>query len=505
MRLTQTNKNILANFIARTIGFVMTYLFAPIYLKILGIESFGLIGFFSTMMGVLLITDLGLTASLTRETARLSVIANSESELKNIIRTYESIYIYVALILVVAVWLLSSCIANNWLNLKNLNGSEVVISIKIMGFAIAFQLPSTLYFGGMMGLQKQILANIYQLLWNLFKGIGTILVLWFISPTILSFAVCQLLLNILYFLTLRRSIWRSIPNINPSILPVFDKQLLIKNWKYSIGIAGISFLSTIILQSDKILVSKLLSIDYLGYYTIASTLALFPIMISNPITTAIFPRFISLIELEDKEKLFEFYHNTCKLVAVVIFPICVTIIFFSSSVVFVWTGSDDTAIKSSKVASILILGQLLQVITSVPFYFASAIGKTKLIFFIQFASIFIFIPLLFILIPEYGIVGASISWLSMNLIIFPFYMYYLHEKYIPNQFWKWLYENVILPLLVITPIVIAGRFIFPYSYNSLIIFSQIVIVWLLSTISLLLILSKYRIEVIRRINLIFNK
>ena len=241
MLLSKTNKNILANFIARTIGFVITYSFTPIYLKILGIESFGLIGFFSTMMGILLMTDLGLTASLTRETARLSLLNNSEGELKNIIRTYESIYIFVALILVISVWLFSSNIANNWLNLKNLDVSEVDTSIKIMGFAIAFQLPSTLYFGGMMGLQKQILANVYQLFWNLFKGLGSIIVLLLISPTILAFTVCQLLLNIIYFLVLRRSIWKSIPNTNPSILPIFDKQLLIfpslagsVNAKYSV-------------------------------------------------------------------------------------------------------------------------------------------------------------------------------------------------------------------------------------------------------------------------------
>ena len=52
MAISQIKKNIAANFIARSIGFVMTYLFTPLFLKFLGIESFGVIGFFSTLMGI---------------------------------------------------------------------------------------------------------------------------------------------------------------------------------------------------------------------------------------------------------------------------------------------------------------------------------------------------------------------------------------------------------------------------------------------------------------------
>ena len=52
---------------------VSVYLFIPIYLTFLGPEAYGLIGFYTTLLGVLAFTDLGLTATLNREMARLSV------------------------------------------------------------------------------------------------------------------------------------------------------------------------------------------------------------------------------------------------------------------------------------------------------------------------------------------------------------------------------------------------------------------------------------------------
>ena len=302
IRLSSLNKNIIANITSRGISFISTYLFTPLFLYFLGIESFGLVGFFSTLMGILMILDLGLTASLTRESARLSISKKSETELKNTIRTFELIYLLFSIVIAISVWILAPMITDDWLNIRGLDIKDVIFSIRIMGFVIAFQLPTTLYFGGLMGLNKQIKANTLQISWSLLRAIFTVLVLWLYSPTIIAFVVCQLISNLIYFLVIRKSIWKLIPFNSPLIIPKFDKQTLIKNWKYSLGIAGISLLSTIIIQSDKIVMSKLLSLEELGYYTLAATIAMFPIMISNPITSAVFPEFINLIESKSQKK-----------------------------------------------------------------------------------------------------------------------------------------------------------------------------------------------------------
>ena len=65
-------KNIAANYVGRAWGFISVYLFVPLYLKFLGIEAYGLVGFYSTLLGVLAFADIGSTATFKREIARLS-------------------------------------------------------------------------------------------------------------------------------------------------------------------------------------------------------------------------------------------------------------------------------------------------------------------------------------------------------------------------------------------------------------------------------------------------
>ncbi len=48
----------------------------PLYLKFLGIEAYGLIGFFATTQALLQILDLGLAPTITREVARCSAAGN---------------------------------------------------------------------------------------------------------------------------------------------------------------------------------------------------------------------------------------------------------------------------------------------------------------------------------------------------------------------------------------------------------------------------------------------
>lgn len=57
----------MANFIGRALVVLMGYLFVPIYLKYLGAEWYGLVGFWATLAGVFAVLDRGLNATLKRD------------------------------------------------------------------------------------------------------------------------------------------------------------------------------------------------------------------------------------------------------------------------------------------------------------------------------------------------------------------------------------------------------------------------------------------------------
>ncbi len=474
-------KNIFANLIARAWGFVSIYLFVPLYLKFLGIDAYGLVGFYSTLLGVLAFADMGFTATLNREMARLSVRDDSRGEMRDLLRTYEATYLYISAALAMLVWFLSPLIAAKWLHSKVLQPDEMVGAIRLMGISLALELPSGLYIGGLMGLQRQVQANAIQIAWGVFRGVGAVVVLWLVSPTIFAFACWQLISNGIYCLAARTNLWRALSEADSS-RPRFKWQVFRDTWRYATGMAGMAVVMTLSTQTDKLVVSKMLSLEMLGYYTLAGTLSMVPSMLASPIATAIFPRLTGLVALEDKAGLSPLYHQACELVFVAIIPAGLTIAFFATDFIMAWTGSALIAHQAGTVASLLVVGQLMQAAMIVPYYLALAHGNVRLNLQVGAVSIVLITPLLIFLIVHYGLVGAGVSWLLVNCCVLPPYMYFLHRRFLPGELGRWYLLDLGRPLLVALPCVLLGRWLLPHTDSRWLTFNSIGLVWAISTL-----------------------
>jgi O-antigen/teichoic acid export membrane protein len=222
-----------------------------------------------------------------------------------------------------------------------------------------------------------------------------------------------------------------------------------------------AILSTVLTQTDKIAVSKMLPLDMLGYYSLATAVASVPLMLASPIASAIFPRMTGLVAAADRSNLTPLYHQTCQLVAVVTLPAGLAIALFSSELVLAWTGSATTAGQVATTASLLVCGQMLQAITVMPFYVALAHGNVSLNLRVGVFSVILITPLLIFLIRDYGVVGGGISWLIMNLCTLPPYMYYLHKRFLPGELETWARRDVVYPMLISTPVILIARLLLP--------------------------------------------
>ena len=138
-----------------------------------------------------------------------------------------------------------------------------------------------------MGLQKQVLTNALQIAWGVFRGVGAVLVLWLFSPTIFAFALWQLISNAIYCFFARLSLWRALSISPAQSQPQFKWQVFRNTWRYAAGMAGMAVVSTLLTQTDKLVVSKMLSLEMLGYYTLAGSLATVPLMLASPIASVI--------------------------------------------------------------------------------------------------------------------------------------------------------------------------------------------------------------------------
>ena len=188
-------KNIAANFAGGMWQSLMTIIFIPIYIKFMGIEAWGLIGIFATLQAIFGLLDMGLSSTLNREMARLSVLPHKEQEMRDLVRTLEAIYWSVAAFVGIAAVSLSPVIAHHWIKAGQLPPKTIEQALLIMGFVIALQMPVGFYSGGLMGLQRQVLLNAITIVISTLRGAGAILILWLISPTIQAFFLWQIVIS----------------------------------------------------------------------------------------------------------------------------------------------------------------------------------------------------------------------------------------------------------------------------------------------------------------------
>jgi O-antigen/teichoic acid export membrane protein len=270
-------------------------------------------------------------------------------------------------------------------------------------------------------------------------------------------------------------------------------------WKYTGGMAVMAFLSTLLTQTDKIVISKMMPLQVFGYYTLAGSLAMAPMILASPIGIAVFPRMTGLVSRGDSATLTKIYHRSCGLVSVLVFPGALTLAMYAGNFIFAWTGSALVAQKAGTVASLLLAGQIMQAITVVPYYLALAYGNVKLNLQIGFISLLFIIPLLIILISKYGAVGGGVAWMVMNFCTLPAYMYFLHRRFLPGELATWCLRVVGRPLFAALPVILLSRLLLPLPSSRIMSFGLIGLVWSLSSAVAAFTISDLRNIIIRKI------
>lgn len=452
--MTLLEKNIAANIAGSIWQALMGLIFIPFYVKFMGIESWGLVGFFYTLLIMFALLDLGLSNTLNRELARLSVLPGKEQEMNNLVRTLEVLYWGIAIFVGVAVVALSPLLAHHWIKAGQLSPKTIELTLLIMGFVIALQMPVGFYSGGLLGLQKQVLLNVINIGMSTLRGAGAALVLWLVSPTIQAFFIWQIVVSVIQISLLALFLWRRLPRC--SKYAVFEKQLFKGIWRFAAGMSGISALAVILTQLDKVILSKMLSLETFGYYTLACVVSNGLSIITTSISNALFPRFSALAILQDEKTLKDLYQISTQLMVVLVLPIAMMLVFFSYEILLVWTGSSVIAQNASQLLSILIIGTALNALMYLPYTLQLAYGWVELGLKICLFLIVLLVPAVIILTKYYGATGAAFAWVGLNSIYMAIGVPLTHQRLLKGEAKKWFL--VIAPtFLCVLATVLVGR------------------------------------------------
>ncbi len=455
MHQISLKKNIFVSYLSQAYVVLSGILVLPFYISEMGAEAYGLVGFFAMLQAWFNLLDLGLTPTIGRETARMRAGAHDALTYSRLFRALTLIFGLIALVGGSVLLMASDVIAQKWLHVQSLPMSEVRFALQVMAISIALRWMTGLYRGVVSGSEQLVWLSGFNVIMATLRFLIIFPVMWQFGATPKVFFTYQLGIAVIEFSVL----WFKSKSLLPNLTLAQQAELgwSIKPIKsilgFSLSIALTSGIWVLVTQTDKLIMSNLLSLENYGYFTLAVLVASGIMMVSGPISGAIMPRMAKL-EAEGKhDEMIRIYRGSTQLVTIIAGSVAIMLATFAEPILYVWTGNRDIAEVAAPVMQLYAIGYGILAVGAFPYYLQYAKGKLKLHIVGSVLFVVILLPILFWATREYGMLGAGYAWLFVNLLYFLTWTFVVHHTYARGIHTAWLLKDVIA--LIALPTIMA--------------------------------------------------
>jgi len=316
-----------------------------------------------------------------------------------------------------------------------------------------------------------VLFNVVNSAMATLRGFGAVAILVWVSPTIEAFFLWQGIVSVLTLFMLAWATYHALPKADQA--GRFSLQALQRIGRFAGGMMGITFLSLLLMQVDKVVLSKLLNLSDYGYYMLAATVAGALYMVISPIGQAWFPRLSELHALHDQPGLIATYHQGAQLVSVTMGSAAVVLIVFAEQILHLWTQDAELARRTATLVSLLALGNLLNGLMWIPYQAQLAHGWTGLATRINIIAVLIIVPAILWAAPRYGAEGAAWVWVCLNAGYVLIGIHFMYRKILQTEKWRWYMQDILQPLLAGAMVALVIKWMLPNPASILAQFSTL--------------------------------
>ena len=418
--MSRLAKNISANLLSNAWATVLSLALTPVYLRTLGIESFGVIGLYMSMTALMGVLDTGISATAVREIAWLSARPDERTKVPSLLRSLEIAYwgmlIPCGAILLIAV----SWYGADWFRSASLPGELIRQAMVLMVVALVAQVPSGLYNAALIGLQKQVQCAGLITAFGTVRGIGAALTVSFVAQDVRAFFAWQLCTSLVQTFVTRRSAFRAIGNGQQPGHFSFEALHSVK--RYAGGMTVLTALSLILNQADKVIVSRLVSLESLGFYMLASTVASGLSRIATPLIQAFGPHLTELVSRGDEQMLARQARTASQVMSVLVLPPAALIALHPEEILFAWTGDAAIAAGAAPILAILTVGTALVASSYPPLSIVYSRGRLRPVILLNVVAVLGLIPLLVFAARSSGPIGAALCWALFGIVTYVAYL-----------------------------------------------------------------------------------
>jgi O-antigen/teichoic acid export membrane protein len=437
-------KNISANFLGQGWIALMGICFVPLYLKFIGVEGYGLVGFFLILSSAMAMFDGGFGAVATREASTYET-ASTDDKKKVVLtlKSVECIFWTVAITLGTCITLLAPLIAEHWLTVSQEKIESVTQSLKIMGIALLLQFPIGFYYGSLIGLQKHVTLNSISSLFATTRGAGAALVLWIISPTVEWFLIWQGVNSLATVLVLRIKLISELPEWEEA--GVFSIETIKRLGSFAAGVATTNILAFLLMQVDKIILSKILPLKDFGCYMLAWTVGSVAFRLISPVFNVYYPKMVSIVATQNTAETFRTFIRASQVLSLLAIPFSIWVALYSQPLLFLWTRDESVAAQANTPLLILAIGTLFYSFMQMPYALQLAHGWTRFSVWQNAVAVIFLIPLTYYLTTHYGLNGSAWPWLILNIGYVLVCSHIIFRKLSIKPASAWYLEAILIP------------------------------------------------------------
>ena len=392
-------KNTTITYISMFINFIIGFIFAILIARLLAPYQYGLLSLSRSIVGIIApIALLGLSTSLVRYIPSTR-IASTEKSNQYIITAFG-----VSILSVVSatfLWLLLS----DYVATVIFHDVNLVLIFKVIAFLIILSALSALITDTLRGFEEFKIYNflsVSNMAMALFFSLVLVYLLGFEALFVICGSIISIFITVLYGLFfVKRKFSISLSKSQ------FEKEIAKKLLKYGLPLVPGSFFLILMTSIDKFAIGSLMNVTNVGYYSIASGIALMAVSLAEPLGVVFFPTFSRLLASNKKEQTSGYLHILLSLAVYVMVPLSIGIILCSAPVIKLLYG----VVYAPAIDPLMIL------MFGTPFYatyivfrgYIATVFNTTIFIKILGISGIINIILNFSLIPLYGLIGAAFA------------------------------------------------------------------------------------------------
>lgn len=361
---------IVGNYAVFASSIIVGLVLVPLYVRLMGLENWGIVAWSTALSGVFTILDLGISQVMPRDIAQ---IEQKPEQLDALYRAYEALYLRLAASGVICILATLPFLLNSWFSTATAsNPSGVLLPLSIGVLQAGLQLANMSCLGYFLGAGLQNLSNRRILLFLCAKHIvalGSLIVLGATPLNYLSsmclVAAVELTANKLKVKHLLRG-----GTLQPIGKDTYTLRELVKKVKL---VAAAVLIGLLVSQSDRLLMTGHLSAADFAQYALVASLGLALIQLQNPIVKAFLRRFA--LAAQDRNA----RHGLMKqfvtsVVLLYILPLCL-VAAYANEILMLWIPR----LSSPAAAETLRLFCLAGVLNSIyQFFYQRSIAEHKI-------------------------------------------------------------------------------------------------------------------------------